>query len=106
MAIKSASLRRVTEGGLHPTYIILPLPHDKNNKKKYVCYNRRFLKNGFLYINMSDNKIHLPQSGGGIIRYFDEFKSKIELSPWMIIVLIVIIIILELIVQQTNLLGL
>ena len=55
---------------------------------------------------MSDNKIHLPQSGGGIVRYFEDFKSKIEFSPWIMVIVIVIVIILEIIIQQTNLLGL
>ena len=55
---------------------------------------------------MSDNKIHLPQSGGGIVRYFDEFKSKIELSPIVIVGVIIAIIIIEIILHQTNLLGL
>jgi len=44
-----------------------------------------------------DNKISLPSSGGGLIRYFDEYKSKINFKPGHIIVLVVIIIIIEII---------
>lgn len=46
-----------------------------------------------------DNKISLPSSGGGLIRYFDEYKSKISFKPGHIIVLVVIIIIIEVILH-------
>ena len=52
------------------------------------------------------DKIQMPQSGGGLVRYFDDFKSKIEFSPWVIVGIIVAIIILELIVHQLNILNL
>ncbi|PIN77443.1 preprotein translocase subunit Sec61beta, partial [Candidatus Woesearchaeota archaeon CG10_big_fil_rev_8_21_14_0_10_33_12] len=40
---------------------------------------------------------NLPSSGGGLIRYFDEYRSKISFKPGHIIVLVVIIIIIEII---------
>ena len=43
---------------------------------------------------MADNRIQMPQSSSGIVRYFDEFKSKIEFGPWTVIVIIGVIIIL------------
>lgn len=46
-----------------------------------------------------DNKISLPSSGGGLIRYFDEYKSKINFKPGHIIVLVVIIIVIEIILH-------
>ena len=46
-----------------------------------------------------DNKINLPSSGGGLIRYFDEYRSKISFKPGHIIVLVVIIIIIEIILH-------
>ncbi len=46
-----------------------------------------------------DNKISLPSSGGGLIRYFDEYKSKINFKPGHVIVLVVIIIIIEIILH-------
>ena len=46
-----------------------------------------------------DNKISLPSSGGGLIRYFDEYRSKISYKPGHIIVLVVIIIIIEIILH-------
>ena len=50
-------------------------------------------------------KIQMPQSGGGLVRYFDDYKSKIEFGPWVVIGLIIVIIILELILHRMNLLG-
>lgn len=41
------------------------------------------------------DKIQMPTSGGGLVRYFDDYKSKIEFSPKFIIAVIVLIIIIE-----------
>jgi preprotein translocase subunit Sec61beta len=41
------------------------------------------------------DKIRLPTSGGGLVNYGDEIKSKINLSPMSIVVFIVIVVILE-----------
>lgn len=38
-----------------------------------------------------DNRIRLPSGQGGLTRYFDEYKSKIEFSPGMVIVLCLVI---------------
>ncbi len=35
---------------------------------------------------MSDNKINLPSSGGGLVRYAEEGKSKVMFSPWVVVV--------------------
>ncbi|MBW2987280.1 preprotein translocase subunit Sec61beta [Candidatus Woesearchaeota archaeon] len=40
-----------------------------------------------------DSRIRLPSGMGGITRYFDETRSKIEIRPGAVIVFIVIIII-------------
>ncbi len=32
------------------------------------------------------NKINVPQSQGGIVRYFDDYKSKLEISPQAVLV--------------------
>lgn len=42
------------------------------------------------------DRVQLPQSGGGLVRYFDEYRSKLTIKPYYIIILIVIIIIIEL----------
>lgn len=45
---------------------------------------------------MADNRIRLPSSGGGLVRYFEDYKSKIEFSPSLVIVMIIIVILIEL----------
>mgnify|MGYP001596620605 CR=1 FL=1 len=54
---------------------------------------------------MAENKIQLPQSGGGLVRYFEEVKSKIEFAPWIVVIIIIFIIVVELIFHKINLLG-
>jgi preprotein translocase subunit Sec61beta len=44
---------------------------------------------------MSNDKIQMPSSGAGLTRYFDEYKSKIELKPQHVIILIILVIIIE-----------
>ncbi len=41
-------------------------------------------------------KIQMPQSGGGIVRYFDDYKSKIEFKPIVVVIAIIVVILLEL----------
>ena len=48
------------------------------------------------------DKISMPSSGAGITRYFDDYKSKIEIKPQHIIVLVVVIIIIELILYYAK----
>ncbi|MBR9683329.1 preprotein translocase subunit Sec61beta [Candidatus Woesearchaeota archaeon] len=38
-----------------------------------------------------DNKIRMPSGQGGLTRYFDEYKSKIEFSPNAVIVMCIVI---------------
>jgi preprotein translocase subunit Sec61beta len=45
------------------------------------------------------DKMTMPQSGSGLIRYFDEYKSKIEISPGMVIALALIVIVIEIILH-------
>ncbi len=47
-----------------------------------------------------DNKINLPSGQGGLTRYFDEYSSKIELSPAAVIVLAVVIMIVIILLHQ------
>jgi preprotein translocase subunit Sec61beta len=41
----------------------------------------------------------LPSSGGGLIRYFDDYKSKIEVTPGIVVIASIIVIALVLILQ-------
>ena len=51
---------------------------------------------------MSDDKIQLPMSGGGLVRYSDEYKSKFKFSPYAILALIVLVIIIEFFLHKTG----
>jgi preprotein translocase subunit Sec61beta len=57
---------------------------------------------------MANDRMYLPQSGGGIIRYFDEYKSKLEFRPQHIILMIIVVVVLEIILHAYgySLLGL
>jgi len=48
---------------------------------------------------MADDKIRMPSSGGGIVRYFEDYKSKIEIGPMVVVAMIIIVIILEMIIH-------
>lgn len=52
-----------------------------------------------------DNRIQMPQSGGGLINYSSDTKSKIRYSPWVVVGLIVFIIILEFFLHRSGFLG-
>ena len=41
---------------------------------------------------MGQDKISLPSGSGGLVRYFDEYKSKIEFKPGHIIILCIVVI--------------
>jgi preprotein translocase subunit Sec61beta len=43
---------------------------------------------------MADNKIRMPSGQGGLTRYFDEYKSKIEIPPMSVIIMCIAIIII------------
>ncbi|MBI4009966.1 MAG: preprotein translocase subunit Sec61beta [Candidatus Aenigmarchaeota archaeon] len=49
---------------------------------------------------MADNRIHIPSSQGGLVRYFDDYKSKIELRPEYVIAAIVLVIAVEIVLHS------
>jgi preprotein translocase subunit Sec61beta len=53
-------------------------------------------------------KVSMPSSQGGLVRYFEEYRSKIEFKPGYIILFVILIIIIEIILhtQGFRLLGL
>ncbi len=53
----------------------------------------------------SNNKISLPSTGGGIVRYFDEYKSKFEIKPTYVLVIIGVVILLALLLHKFKPLG-
>ena len=54
---------------------------------------------------MAQDKIQLPQSGGGLVRYFEDYKSKFEFGPIVVVVIIVAVIVLELLLHRFNVFG-
>ncbi|MBT3405617.1 preprotein translocase subunit Sec61beta [Candidatus Woesearchaeota archaeon] len=54
-----------------------------------------------------DNKISMPSSGGGLVRYFDESVSKIRLKPGYVIIMVAILVVIELLLhwQGNSILG-
>ncbi|MCW1297982.1 MAG: preprotein translocase subunit Sec61beta [Candidatus Parvarchaeota archaeon] len=54
---------------------------------------------------MAEDKIALPSSYGGIITYYNEYKSKIPLKPEMVIVLTIIVIIFVIFLHISKVFG-
>lgn len=50
-------------------------------------------------------RIQMPTSGGGLVRYFDDYKSKIEFKPILVVVCIIVVIVLEIYLQNFKFLG-
>jgi preprotein translocase subunit Sec61beta len=46
-----------------------------------------------------DDKIRMPSGQGGLTRYFDEVKSKVEFSPGAVIVLSIVIMVIVLLLH-------
>ena len=43
---------------------------------------------------MAQDKISMPSGMGGLVRYFDEYQSKIKFKPGHIIVLCIVVIVI------------
>ena len=41
-----------------------------------------------------DNKISMPSGMGGLMRYFDEYKSNIRIKPGHIIIMVMVVIVI------------
>lgn len=46
-----------------------------------------------------DDKIRMPSGMGGITRYFDEYRSKFEFSPGLVIILCIVVMVIVLILH-------
>ncbi len=57
---------------------------------------------------MADNRITIPSSQGGLVRYFEESRSLIEIKPEHALILVGVIILLEILLHWygAGLLGL
>ena len=47
---------------------------------------------------MADDKISMPSGQGGLMRYFDEYKSKIQMKPAYVVLLVIVLIALVVLV--------
>lgn len=48
---------------------------------------------------MANEQVRLPSGMGGLVRYFDDYKSKIEFKPEVLVVVIVLVIIAEILLH-------
>ena len=51
------------------------------------------------FFKMAD-KISLPKSGGVLVNYSDEYKSKFMFPPYVVVVLIVLVVVIEFIIHR------
>lgn len=49
---------------------------------------------------MADNKMRLPSSGGGLLHYSESVKSKIHLTPKIVVALIIVITVVEILLYK------
>ena len=54
---------------------------------------------------MAKDKISIPSGSGGLMRYFDEKTSNIEMSPETVIVICAIVIIITIFLHVTKVFG-
>lgn len=45
------------------------------------------------------DRVTMPTSTAGITRYFDDYKSKVEIKPGHVIVMIIVIIVVEILLH-------
>ncbi len=48
---------------------------------------------------MAQDKVQLPSGMGGLVRYYDEYKSKLEFKPGTIILFIILTILVEILLH-------
>jgi preprotein translocase subunit Sec61beta len=49
---------------------------------------------------MADEKIQMPSGMGGLVRYFDDAKSKIRFKPEHVVVFGVIVVLVEILLHS------
>ena len=48
---------------------------------------------------MTNGNIRMPSGGGGLVRYFEEYKSKIQLKPEHVVLLIILVVVFEIVLR-------
>ena len=56
-----------------------------------LCINRKFFISYSFLLNMAKPSIRLPGSFGGIQRYSEEYKSKFQIKPMHVVIIIAIV---------------
>jgi preprotein translocase subunit Sec61beta len=51
---------------------------------------------------MANEKINMPSGIGGLVRYFDEYKSKIEFKPGVVVIMVIIVILIMIIIHSSG----
>ncbi|MFH1181645.1 MAG: preprotein translocase subunit Sec61beta [Candidatus Woesearchaeota archaeon] len=49
---------------------------------------------------MAEEKIRMPATQGGLVRYFEDYKSKIQFKPGHVILMAAIVVIIEIILHS------
>ncbi len=45
-------------------------------------------------VKMSNDRVSIPSGMGGLVRYFDEYKSKIKFKPGHIVIFSIVVIVI------------
>ncbi len=48
---------------------------------------------------MADDRIQMPSGMGGLVRYFEDYQSKIEFKPVWVVVIIIAVIVIEILLH-------
>ncbi len=48
---------------------------------------------------MAEQQLRVPASSGGLVRYYDEYKSRFQIKPEFVILLIILVIAFEIILR-------
>jgi preprotein translocase subunit Sec61beta len=56
---------------------------------------------------MAQDRISMPSSMGGLVRYFDDYTSKIEFKPGVVIILCILVMVIVILLHMygNSLLG-
>lgn len=52
-------------------------------------------------MSKKDNRVSMPSSGAGLTKYFDDYNSKIQIDPKILIIIILIIVLIIMISSGT-----
>ncbi len=53
----------------------------------------------------SNSKVQMPSTGGGLVRYFEDVKTKVPIKPEYVIIAIAFVVVLEFVLHKTRVFG-